>query len=384
MKLRIATFNVENLVSRNVYGPRQRPQTAPALSLFDFADPAMREQAQAAMALNLEDDDRQATALAIAETGADILALQEVDNLGVLAPFLKHYVHAVSDIRYSHLRLLHGNDPRGIDCAFAARKGLVGDDEAIVARSHHEATFGGLGVYDRALERFDITPDDRVFNRDCLEIAIDLGDRDLTLFICHLKSMGYAADGREQTRILREAEARAVRAIVEARFGAQWREANWIVLGDLNDHRFAIGPGGVVMPTLPSGIDPLFDDFAVDATTGVAEIDRWTLYHRDREGPDGGPVERHVQLDHILISPALAAVNPDPQPQIVRRGLAYATPLDPTHPDRSIAWLSTRADRYPRIGWLRPQASDHCPVAVSLTIPDNRAGERAKIDPDTG
>ena len=86
MRLRIATFNVENLVSRNVYGPRQRPQTAPALSLFDFADPAMREQAQASVAINLEDDDRQATALAIAETQADILALQEVDNLGVLAP----------------------------------------------------------------------------------------------------------------------------------------------------------------------------------------------------------------------------------------------------------------------------------------------------------
>lgn len=372
MKLRIATFNVENLVSRNVYGPRRRPQTAPALALFDFADPAMRAQAQAAMALNLEDDDRQATALAIAETQADILALQEVENIGVLAPFLKHFVHAVSDMRYGHLRLLSGNDPRGIDCAFAARKGLVADEDAIAAKSHAQASFASLGVFDPALERFGITPEDRVFNRDCLEIAIDLGDRDLTLFICHLKSMGYAADGRDQTRILRRAEARAIRAIVEARFGEDWRAANWIVLGDLNDHRFAIGPGGVIEPSLPSGIDPLFEDFAVDATAGLPEIDRWTLYHRDRAGPDGTPVEHHVQLDHILISPALAAANPDPQPQIVRRGLAYATPLDPTHPDRSIARLSTRADRYPRIGWLRPQASDHCPVAVSLTIPQRR------------
>jgi predicted extracellular nuclease len=372
MKLRIATFNVENLVSRNVYGPRRRPQTAPALALFDFADPAMRAQAQAAMALNLEDDDRQATALAIAETQADILALQEVENIGVLAPFMKHFVHAVSDIRYGHLRLLSGNDPRGIDCAFAARKGLVADEEAIVAKSHAQASFGSLGVFDPALERFGITPDDRVFNRDCLEIAMDLGDRDLTLFICHLKSMGHAADGRDQTRVLRRAEARAIRAIVEARFGEGWREANWIVLGDLNDHRFAIGREGVIEPTLPSGIDPLFEDFAVDATAGLPEIDRWTLYHRDRDGPEGEPVEAHVQLDHILISPALAAANPDPQPQIVRRGLAYATPLDPTDPDRSIAHLSTRADRYPRIGWLRPQASDHCPVAVSLTIPRTR------------
>jgi len=156
------------------------------------------------------------------------------------------------------------------------------------------------------------------------------------------------------------------------------------VLGDLNDHRFAIGPGGEIVPTLPSGIDPLFEDFAVDVTAGLPEIERWTLYHRDREGPEGVPVEHHVQLDHILISPALAAANPDPQPQIVRRGLGYATPLDPTHPDRSIAWLSTRADRYPRIGWLRPQASDHCPVAVSLTIPKTRRCDQAESVPDPG
>ncbi|KPQ09469.1 MAG: putative extracellular nuclease [Saliniramus fredricksonii] len=384
MKLRIATFNVENLVSRNVYGPRRRPQTAPALAMFDFADPAMRAQAQASMAMTLEDDDRQATALAIAETGADILALQEVENIGVLAPFMKHYVHAVSDIRYGHLRLLSGNDPRGIDCAFAARRGLVADEHAIVATSYAQASFASLGVYDPALAHFGIGPDDRVFNRDCLEIAIDLGDRDLALFICHLKSMGYAADGRDQTRILRRAEACAIRAIVQARFGNGWRDANWIVLGDLNDHRFTIGRGGAIEPTLPSGIDPLFEDFAVDVTAGLPEIERWTLYHRDREGPEGVPVEHHVQLDHILISPALAAANPDPQPQIVRRGLGYATPLDPTHPDRSIAWLSTRADRYPRIGWLRPQASDHCPVAVSLTIPQTRRGNQAGSVPGPG
>ena len=372
MRLRIATFNVENLVSRNVYGPRQRPQTAPALSLFDFADPAMREQAQASVAINLEDDDRQATALAIAETQADILALQEVDNLGVLAPFLKHYVHAVTDTRYGHLRLLHGNDPRGIGCAFAARKGLVAEEEAIVARSHHEATFAELGVFDGALSRFGIAGDDRVFNRDCLEIAIDLGDRDLTLFICHLKSMGYARDGREDTRILREAEARAVKAIVKRRFGEGWREANWLVLGDFNDHRFSIGPGGMISQTTPSGIDPLFEDFAVDATAGLPEGERWTLYHRDRESAAGPAREVHVQLDYILLSPALARANPDPEPVIIRRGLAYAVPLDPAHPDRSIAWLSTRADRYPRIGWLRPQASDHCPLVVSLEIPRSR------------
>ena len=125
MRLRIATFNVENLVSRNSYGTAVRPDTAPAMSLFDFPESEARESAERSVAVALEDDKRQMTALAIAETRADILALQEVDNLGVLGPFFANYVHALSDIRYGHYRLIEGNDPRGIDVAFAARKDLV-------------------------------------------------------------------------------------------------------------------------------------------------------------------------------------------------------------------------------------------------------------------
>lgn len=125
MRLRIATFNIENLVSRNAVGPKARPQTGPALSLFDFADPAVRDAVQGAIAVALEDDERQATALAIAETRADILCLQEVDSLGVLGPFLANYVHPVSTVRYGHMRLVPGNDKRGIDVAFCARKDLV-------------------------------------------------------------------------------------------------------------------------------------------------------------------------------------------------------------------------------------------------------------------
>jgi predicted extracellular nuclease len=87
MRLRIATFNVENLASRHSYGPRERPETAPALSLFDFPQAETREQVEASVAVAIEDDKRELTALAIAETRADIIALQEVDNLSVLSAF---------------------------------------------------------------------------------------------------------------------------------------------------------------------------------------------------------------------------------------------------------------------------------------------------------
>jgi endonuclease/exonuclease/phosphatase family metal-dependent hydrolase len=320
----------------------------------------------------LEDEKRQATGLAIAEARADVMIFQEVDNLGVLQPFLANYVHEFTDLRYGHLKVVDGNDPRGIDVAFAARRDLVAGKKDIRFRSHRDRTFGELGLLNDDLEAFGIGPDDLVFNRDCLEATIDLGESELVLFGCHFKSMGQVErDGRETTRPIRDAEAKAVRRIVEERFGEGWREANWIVAGDLNDFRERILPGGTIEDMRPSGIDVLFDDFAENPVDRLPPAERWTLFHQ-AVLKDGTLVEEHVQLDYLLLSPALAAANPDAPVEIVRHGLPYRAPLDPTHPDRSVGYLATRADRYPRIGWDRPKASDHCPLVIEIDVPARR------------
>ncbi|KAA2235176.1 endonuclease/exonuclease/phosphatase family protein [Salinarimonas soli] len=372
MRLRIATFNIENLAARDAFGKSARPETKAALSLFDFSEPRDRENAERAIALMVEDEKRQATALAIAEARADVLICQEVDNLGVLQPFLANYVHEFTDLRYGHLKVIDGNDPRGIDVAFAARRDLVAGKNDVRFKSHHERTFGELGVLDESLAEFGIGPDDLVFNRDCLEATLDLGEAELTIFACHFKSMGQPdKGGRDATRPIREAEAKAVRAIVQERFGDEWREANWIVAGDLNDFRERILAGGRAERSLPSGIDVLFDDFGVNPVERLLPAERWTLFHQAML-KDGSLVEEHVQLDYLLLSPALAAANPEPAVEIVRRGLPYRVPLDPAHPDRSVAYLATRADRYPRVGWDRPKASDHCPLVVEIDVPPRR------------
>jgi endonuclease/exonuclease/phosphatase family metal-dependent hydrolase len=367
MRLRIATFNVENLAARSSYGPKQRPDTAPALSLFHFAEPDARENVERSVAVALEDDKRELTALAIAETRADILALQEVDNLDVLQAFFSNYVHRVSDLRYEHFKLVHGNDQRGIDVAFVMRKGLV-ERDALTFRSHRETTFGELDLYSDDLEEFGIRPDDRVFNRDCLEASIAFGDRELTLFVSHFKAMTDYQEERAGTLAVRQAEATAVRRIVERRFGKNWRSANWIVAGDLNDCRERITLGGEVQPTGPSGLDSLLEDFAVNPFARLSANERWTYLYRDLLEPESVLIEEHVQLDYILLSPALAAANPDVRAEVLRRGLPYRVPLDPAAPDRSIAYLATRGDRYPRVGWDRPKASDHCPVVVDIEL----------------
>ena len=137
----------------------------------------------------IEDDKRELSALAIAETRADLLVLQEVDNLAVMQPFFANYVHRLSDVRYGHFRLIDGNDPRGIDVAFAARLDLFDHKKQVVARSHHEKTFGQMGVFTQDLIPFGITPDDLAFNRDCLEVMLDFVTTELVLYICHFKAI---------------------------------------------------------------------------------------------------------------------------------------------------------------------------------------------------
>ena len=59
-----------------------------------------------------------------------------------------------------------------------------------------------------------------------------------------------------------------------------------------------------------------------------------------------------------LLSPALARRNAKAVPDIVRNGQPFRT-LFPT---------GQEVERFPRIGWDRPKASDHCPVTVRLDI----------------
>ncbi len=367
MRLRIATFNIENLIARHQFGAAYRPDAAAALSLFDTGSQSVREAVERSLAAVLEDDKRQATALAIAETDADILCLQEVDSLAVMEAFFANYVHRVAAKRYGHFRLVEGNDRRGIDVGFACRRTLVGEANAIRVQTNRDASFAALGVYNAEIAALGILDSAKVFHRDCLEVEIDLPGGPLVVFLCHLKSMNNGrADGREATHAVRSAEARAVRALVERRFGTRWREALWVIAGDLNDYAHVISEGRRT-PIGPVGITPLTEDFAVSAIELLPETERWTHFRRYWSEARGALVEDYMALDYLLMSPALARRRP--KVEIIRRGLPYRVPLDPYAGPKSIAELATTGDRYPRIGWDRPKASDHCPLVVEIDWP---------------
>jgi predicted extracellular nuclease len=369
MSLRLATFNVENLMSRfDFSGYRNQLHQDRTLALFEIKDEAEFRLLEQARTIAHADDTRQLTALAIAATRADVLCLQEIDNIEALKAFEYGYLFKMIGYGYRHKYTTAGNDGRGIDVAVIMREQTRQGQpiEFVRMTSHAHLTYGDLGILTDELAALGVEPHERVFRRDCLEIDVKVGGQPLTIYTVHFKSMGAprnGLDGRTATRPVREAEAKAVRKIIEMRFGKDHAASKrWVICGDFNDYRQRIVIGGdelaghsfTVMNEPESSLDALLaDGFAENLVERLPEMERWTLYHTR------GPQERHLcQLDYILASPALAKRNSGAKPDIIRAGQPWRTLFPP----------GQEVDRFPRTGWDRPKASDHCPVAVTLDI----------------
>ncbi|MGI9353491.1 MAG: endonuclease/exonuclease/phosphatase family protein [Rhizobiaceae bacterium] len=369
MPLRIATFNAENLMHRfDFSGFRNELRRDRTLRMFDIKDKEHYQDLEQARAVAQTDDAMQLTALAIADTSADIICLQEVENLEALKAFEYGYLFKMIGRGYRHKYLVEGNDGRGIDVAVMMRDETATGEkiEFLSMQSYAHVTFEEFGLFDEELAERGIEASDRIFKRDCLEIDLKIGGKRITLFVVHFKSMSNGRDGidgRTWTMPIRAAEASAVRRIIENKFGEERTGSKrWMVCGDLNDYRSRIVVDGnrtdgyrfnMVQET-NSGFDPLISDgFTVNLSEKLPDMEQWTLYH------SRGPDERHLcQLDYLLASPVLAEKNPNVVPEIIHCGQPWRTPFP----------NDQHVDRYPRTGWDRPKASDHSPVVVEINL----------------
>jgi hypothetical protein len=203
--VRVATFNVENLFARFKFEAGVDPENA-VRDGWDVNKTVFRIQ---------DEDGKRLTGLTIKEANADVLALQEVENLDTLKRFRSKYLGGARE--YPYAVSIDGNDPRLIDVAVLSRLPVL-----------HVRTYQHLRS-GRSL----------IFSRDCLEVDVDVGGRTLTLFVNHLKSMLDQDDpenGRRNTRARRMLQTRTVKRIVANRFGSQPGDAPFVVLGDLNDY----------------------------------------------------------------------------------------------------------------------------------------------------
>ncbi len=368
MSLRLATFNVENLMTRfDFTGYRNQLRQDRVIKLFEVNNEGVYQQLEQARVIASTDDTRQMTALAIADADADILCLQEIDNMAALQAFEYGYLYRMVGNGYRQKYLVEGNDSRGIDVAVLMRE-ETRDGQKIELRdikSHAMATYRDFDLFDEEIGKTNRL-DDKIFKRDCLELDLRIGGVPMTLYVVHFKSMGNprdGLDGRQSTLPIRRAEARAVRRIIEDRFGASHTaKKNFVICGDMNDYQErvdVIGRRGTGYrfehrDEAESALDVFSQDgFAENVVRRREPLDRWTLYHAR------GPEEQWLcQLDYLWLSPALAAANAKRIPEIIRHGQPYRTIFPP----------GQEVERYPRAGWDRPKASDHCPVVMTLDL----------------
>ena len=127
MRLRLCTFNVENLFLRHNFSAftneRDSRYLDPVVQFYapyergDLTDFEDFKRTIETAAIAQQDDIRQFTALAMVDADADLYCLQEVDNFEALERFLSAYYTKAGDNSLPHRVLHEGNDPRGIDVA---------------------------------------------------------------------------------------------------------------------------------------------------------------------------------------------------------------------------------------------------------------------------
>lgn len=320
--LKIATFNIQNLYSRfaRFGAPGSVAGKITGITSIEY------KGGPASEAVTLIQ--RNNTARAILDLAPDILAVQEVDNLWTLRCFNDEYLGGYFD----RMLLFEGNDPRGIDVGLCIRSGCPVKIEQLrthidevnpaaerakhVSRYYSEST-GELTVYNA------------LFSRDCLEVDITAEGIPLTFLINHFKSQ----DGKKESDALRNAQANRVVALYREQHA---RGQRVIVVGDLNAD-YAQQPS----------LKPL-RDLVVETGDLVDPIgdlpDHWTHFYAVT-----GETSR---LDYILVDRALrAAIR---SPVIHRKGISLK--------------CASAGDRYPTIGYVDTEASDHCPVMITLDL----------------
>lgn len=301
----LGSFNCENLIGRYEFRKGEKPTEDGGFTINKVAFGIYGEE------------DKRLTAQAIRAMRADILGLQEVENLPVLDTFTSTYVDGSA---YRHRVLIHGNDPRNIDVAALSKLPVT----HLRTWRHLRSTSGNSSLFSRDLLELDVEVP-----------TMDGQPRTLTLFINHLKSM---MEGRAQTRARRLEQVHTLLQIVADRVGPSF-EGNFVIAGDMNDF-LEVGDG-----TTTALQELVSHPQLVNANEALAPEQRWTHYF------NGG--NEYRQLDYLWVGRALYERAGRPAPVIVRNG------------------LPRRAERYQGpwfdgVGQDRPKASDHCPVTLTL------------------
>jgi endonuclease/exonuclease/phosphatase family metal-dependent hydrolase len=274
--MRLATFNVQNLRLRQRQG---------RLVLDGAADQDFDVRPRS---IDQDIADRILTAEVIANAQADVLALQEVFDTKSLDFFHDRFLLQAGSRPYPARICLPGNDGRGLDVAVLSKR------QPVHIKSHADMSGRDFGLTNLPEDLRDCP----LLRRDCLQVEFET----FTLFVCHFKA---PYPDVQKAQIVREAEARAVRKIIERSFPAP-KDKRWMIVGDFNEPSWGHGSD-------PSALAPLKQGFSVDLLDSLPRGNDWTF-----EVPD---THIHSRPDRIFLSPRLAREYPEVIPHIVRTGM---------------------------------------------------------------
>ena len=225
--IRIGNYNTRNFFNDVIDGETPKLQEAEKV---DLPSPAAYAAKLAAVAGVLRDLD------------ADVVLLQEVENLAVL-----HNLIAEPALggRFKEARLIPANDPRGIDVGVISRLPIAS------AITHQEEKIGF---------------ENESYSRDCLEVHVDFNSRDIVLLGIHFRSQ---KDDKPEKRL---AEAKYTRRIADGIAIGDPR-AGILILGDFNDT-----PGSAPINAIANGTVPF-----TNAVSLLPAPDAWTVSFGQRE-----------------------------------------------------------------------------------------------------
>lgn len=338
-KITICTFNVENLFGRYKvfdYMPgdkfKRKVMTLEELQALGGLHPGEISSKDSFRVFN-NDEWRAVTAKALkgeTDNYPDIACLMEVEDMRVLRKFNKDYLEKA----YAHILLIDSHDPRLIDI------GILSKHEIIDVKTHMDEPYDDQSGY--------------LFSRDCVEVTFLIKDggtgKTFTIFANHLKSkLADDEEQREKADQKRLAQAKRVVEIIKERFGNDYPNASFAVMGDFND-------------TPDSDyVTPLVAKLGLkNVVERLDQNDRWTHWWKSKN--------RVSQIDYILLPQKLEGKSTS-APYIERRGISNARKTSYFEGNDGDKGASVKFDfnRFPEVS-DKIDASDHCPLFFDLIL----------------
>ncbi len=288
MKITVGTFNLNNLFSRYNFKASIKSLKKGTLVEYVFEDEEnfkiRKFQGRLIKPKNKKDTEKIADR--ILEIGADILAVQEVEDINILKKFNKDFLGSKA---YKYVTLIEGNDPRFIDVGLLSNYPLGG----VTSWQH--------AVYDGETRE--------IFSRDLLQAEILNKSRSktlFTLFVTHLKSNFIShtskdPDGaRAKNNQKRLKQSEVIGKIIEDQTRP---DSKYILVGDMNDtpdSPFVAGFGNYPAINLHNALENMEEKGKMNNTRFPPDDLFWTHRFRVAAG-----VYDYNLYDQIWISPAL-------------------------------------------------------------------------------